>query len=50
MIEVELCDVQICVVAWGGTKIPAGMMLTVGDLGFFGCPMLLDFGGGLNSM
>jgi hypothetical protein len=38
----------MCVVAWGGTGIPAGTMLMVGDLGCFGCPMLLDFGGGVN--
>ncbi len=34
---------QSCVVAWGGTRIPMGLMLAVGDLGCFGCPMLLDF-------
>jgi hypothetical protein len=38
----------MCVVAWGGTRIPVGTMLTVGDLGCFGCPLLLDFGGGVN--
>ncbi len=39
---------RICVVAWRETGIPAGTMLTVGHLGCFGCPVLLDFGGSVN--
>ncbi len=42
MVEVELCDIQRCVIAWGGTGIPVGTMLAAGDLSCFGCPVLLD--------
>jgi hypothetical protein len=43
MVEVEICNIGRCVVAWGGTGISAGTMLAAGDLSCFGCPVLLYF-------
>ncbi len=36
---------QICAVTLGGARIPTEMRLTCGDLGCFGCPVLLELGG-----